>query len=179
MIEQEGRRLLMVYAAEAEGRLEHPLDVGGSPGLRLSWRWRVDEHPRGAELGSDERDDHALRLCARIEPDPERPGERAARGLAVLLGGVGQSLCYHWDPELPAGQLAWSADGNTRIVVLRGSETAPGSWQVETRDLFEDFRTQFGGEPQRLRMLWVSARTAGTRARSLGYLADLRIEPGG
>lgn len=176
VVEQEGHRVLMVYAADAEGRLEHPLALPTDAPLRLTWRWRVDEHAVEADLAQPERDDHALRLCVRIAPDPERAGERTRRGLAALLGGATRHLlCYLWDARYPAGHMAWAADETTRLIVLRGNETATGRWQFETRDLLADYQEQFGAEPRTLEAVWVSARTKATRARSLAYLADLSL----
>ncbi len=176
VVEQEGRRVLMVYAADAEGRLEHPLTLATDAPLRLTWRWRVDEHAAEADLAQPERDDHALRLCVRIAPDPERAGERTRRGLAALLGGATRHvLCYLWDARYPSGHMAWAADETMRLIVLRGNETATGRWQFETRDPLADYRAQFGAEPKTLEALWVSARTKATRARSLAYLADLSL----
>jgi hypothetical protein len=50
VIEQEGRKVLMVYSASAEGRLEQPLGLAPSESLRLNWRWRVDEHAQAGDL---------------------------------------------------------------------------------------------------------------------------------
>lgn len=178
VVEQEGRKVLMIYAADAEGRLEHPLAATAGDSLRLSWRWRVDEHAPEADLGDPARDDHALRVCARIAPDPERAGERVRRGFAALLGGgTRHTLCYLWDGRYPAGHMAWSGDESTRLIVLRGSETPTGRWQFETRDLIADHREQFGAAAKAVEAVWVSARTSGTRARTLAYLADLSLVP--
>lgn len=176
VVAQEGSKMLMVYSADAHGRLEHPLMLAAGNALRLNWRWRVDEHPAEADLAQPERDDHALRLCLRIAPDPERPGKPIRRGLAGLLArGTRHTLCYLWDARYPAGHMAWADDETVRLIVLRGNETATGRWQFETRDVLADYREQFGAEAKTIEALWVSTRTDGTRARSLAYLADLSL----
>ncbi|GIX33939.1 MAG: hypothetical protein KatS3mg125_1895 [Lysobacterales bacterium] len=173
VIEQEGRKVLMVYSASAEGRLEQPLGLAPSESLRLNWRWRVDEHAQAGDLADPAKDDHALRLCVRVVPDPERAGERTRRGLAALLGGsLRHTLCYLWDARYPSGHLAWSADESTRLIVLRGAETPTGRWQYETRDLIADYRQHFGAEAKSVELLWLSARSSGTGARTLAFFAD-------
>lgn len=111
---------------------------------------------------------HRSRPGAAWKANPARPGRSSRRGTR-------HTLCYLWDGRYPAGHLAWADDETTRLIVLRGNETAAGRWQFETRDVLADYREQFGAEAKTIEALWVSTRTNGTRARSLAYLADLSL----
>ncbi|MDQ3272729.1 MAG: DUF3047 domain-containing protein, partial [Pseudomonadota bacterium] len=58
LVELDGRKVLRVEADKSYGNLVHDLSAAvPEDGLRLRWRWRLDEALRGADLRRREGDD--------------------------------------------------------------------------------------------------------------------------
>ena len=133
------------------GNLVHELPPG-NPGRWLSWRWRIDEANPRADLRTRDGDDAALKVCVLFDlpldavPFAERQLLRIARarsGEALPAA----TLCYVWDPRLPAGTLLDNAHSRrVRWLVLRGAGSPIATWQSERRDVQADFLRAFGDE---------------------------------
>lgn len=181
VVDLDGRRALRVESIGAYGNLVHPVDGGVGT---LSWQWRVDRSVVGADLRLKSGDDTALKVCAMFDlpldalPFWERQKLRLARSLSGEALPAA-TLCYVWDPSLPAGTLLPNAyTARLRWLVLQGQGRALGAWQAERRDLQADFRRAFGDEAKTLPPLTaivVGADADNTGGRSLGFVADLAL----
>jgi hypothetical protein len=178
----DGKPALRVEAASSYGNLVHDFD----PPVRaatLEWQWRVDRFNAAADLAQRSTDDTSLKVCALFDLPIERvpPLEREllliARGLSTEPLPAA-TVCYVWDPKLPAGAVVPNAySARLRYVVLRGAGTAPGQWVREQRDLAADFLQAFGEESATVPALLgiaVGADADNTRGRSLAFLRGLR-----
>ncbi len=179
LAEIDGKRVLRVEADNAYGNLVHPLE--GARAGTLSWRWRVDQPARGADLKNKSGDDVALKVCAFFDmPMAQVPFvERQLLGIASSRAGEKlptATLCYAWDATLPQGTLLHNAyTHRVRYIVTHGT---PKSWHEETHDLAADFRRAFGDESREvppLTAIVIGADTDNTGSHSIGYVGDLRL----
>jgi hypothetical protein len=150
----------------------------------LSWRWRVDEFVRGADLRSRAADDGAAKLCVFFDFPADRLslGERTRLALARRVTGQevpSEALCYVWDDKEPKGSALVNAFTNRmRMVVLEsGPAPAPGAWVSERRNLLADYRRAFGDEaggamPDVVAVA-ISADADNTRGHGLAYFSDV------
>jgi Protein of unknown function (DUF3047) len=179
VVEQQGQRVLRVEAERAYGNLVHALP--GAHAGTLSWRWRVDQPPVGADLRRKSGDDAALKVCALFDmPLADVPFvERQL--LRLVSSRAGESLptatlCYVWDNALPRGSVLHNAfTQRLRFVVLHGT---PGQWSDERHDLAADFRRAFGDEAERtppLTAIAIGADSDNTASHSIGYVDRLRL----
>lgn len=176
----EGRHALRIDAEASYGNLVHPV----SGGTHLSWRWRLEQPIAGADLRRKEGDDAALKVCAMFDlpldalPFWERQKMRIARAAAGEALPAA-TLCYVWDPALPAGTVLPNAyTPRLRWLVLQGRGSALGAWQAEARDLQADFRRVFDDTAPPvppLAAIAVGADADNTGGRSLGFVADLAL----
>lgn len=171
---------------EAEGSYGNLVREAPGPGRTLAWRWRLDQPVAGADLRQKAGDDAALKVCALFDlPLEALPfWERQKMRLARTLSGEdlpAATLCYVWDPALPAGtRLANAYTPRVRWWVLRGQGEALGTWQEERRDLAADFARAFGDESPTLpplKALAVGADADNTGGRSLGWVAEPVLGP--
>ena len=181
----DARPALRVVADASYGNLVHELPPG-APGRWLSWRWRVDEANARADLRTRDGDDAALKVCVLFDlPLDAVPfTERQLLRLARARSGEdlpAATLCYVWDPHLPAGTLLENAHSRrVRWWVLRGTGSAGATWYSERRDVQADFLRAFGDEARAavpLLAIAVGADADNTSGRSVGYLSGLRLEP--
>ena len=183
----DGQRVLRAEAQGSYGHLVHDLPPSTSPASgQLVWRWRLDRANPRADLRQKAGDDVALKVCASFDlplaqvPFVERQVLRLARsrtGQALPAATV----CYVWDPSLPAGTVLDNAySRRLRMVVVRGQGDALGAWADERRDVAADLRRLFGDElggagdalPP-LTAVAVSADADNTGADSLGHVATV------
>lgn len=180
----DGQRVLRVEAVASYGNLVHGLneDVGKH---QLAWRWRLEQAPTGADLRKRDGDDIGIKVCAMFDlatsavPFVERQVLRIARLRATELLPAA-SICYVWDSRLPPGTVLDNAfTRRIRQIVLRGSETATGSWVSERRDVWADFRRLFADEAEAVPPMVgvaIGADADNTQSRSLAYLSAITLE---
>ncbi len=184
-VDLDGQSVLRVQAEASYGYLVHALPPL-APARWLSWRWRVDQGNAQADLRTRDGDDAALKVCVMFDlpldavPFGERQLLRLARSRsAEPLPSA--TLCYVWDSRLPPGTVLDNAySRRVRWMVLHGAGSPTSTWQSERRDVHADFLRAFGDESRSVPSILaiaVGADADNTRARSVAYLAALRLEP--
>jgi hypothetical protein len=175
----DGQRVLRVEADHAYGNLLHPLQ--GARAGTLTWRWRVDLAPTGADLHRRSGDDAALKVCATFDlPAAQVPFvERQLLRIASARAGEPlptATLCYVWDASLPHGALLHNAfTHRVRYIIVRG---VTGQWSDQRHDLAADFRRAFSDDTRDLPALTgvgISADSDNTASRSVGYVSELHL----
>jgi hypothetical protein len=179
--ELAGSRALRIEAERAYGTLVHPLD--GARAATLAWRWRVDRPAAGADLRHKSGDDAALKVCAMFDMPLARVPFVERQLLRLASARVGEALptatlCYVWDPTLPAGSVLRNAyTARVRFITARHDV---GAWNAEQHDLAADFRRAFGDESDTvpaLRAIVIGADTDNTGSHTLAWLDGLRLLP--
>ena len=181
----DGRRVLRVEADSSYGNLVHPLsDV--SPSLTLAWQWRVDDPIPEADLRKKAGDDTALKVCVFFDlplnkiPFDERLLLRLARA-STKQTLPAATVCYVWDNRLPVDTAMDNAfTHRLRYIVLQSGSAALGQWRSERRDVAADFKRLFGAESAQAPPVLgvaVGADADNTHSRSLGFVADLVLQP--
>ena len=185
LVDLDGRRALRVEATESYGNLVHPLKLDRPP-RRLAWQWRVDEPIDAADLRQKQGDDTALKVCVFFDMPLDQVPFIERQLLRVARGQSGEPLpsatvCYVWDSHLPAGTALDNAfTRRIRYIVLHGPELALERWAGERRDIAADFARVFGNESPSVPPVIgvaVGADTDNTHSHSVGYVADLVLEP--
>jgi hypothetical protein len=187
LVELDGRKVLRVEAAKSYGNLVHDLPPAQpEAGLRLRWRWRLDEALRGGDLRRREGDDSPLKVCALFDMPLAGLGliERNLLRLARVASGEklpSATLCYVWDGTLATGTLLPNAyTARVRFIVLDSGEQRLGQWVAHSRDLGADFRRAYGEESDALpplQAVLVGADADNTGGRSLGHVGDITLSP--
>jgi hypothetical protein len=179
VIDLDGHRVLRIESDHGYGNLVHSLSDARA-GL-LSWRWRVDEVPAGADLRYRSGDDSALKVCALFDMPISRVPFFERQWLRLASSRAGEplptaALCYVWDAHLPGGTLLHNAfTDRLRYIVVNG---VAGQWSEQHHDLAADFRRAFGEESTEVPPLsgvLIGADSDNTGSRSLAYLEALRL----
>jgi len=154
-----GGHALRVEARRAAGgarfRLRAPLQPPTVHAGTLTWRWRTDTPIRGATLRVRARDDAPVRVVVSFDD--------------------GRSLAYSWGNAEGRGE-SW-VSGLRAVVVLEHAGDADGSWHVEGRDPFADYRRLFNRAPRPMVTVGVSADTDQLGSRAVAEAGDFEWEP--
>ena len=120
----------------------------------LTWRWRTGTPLGGADLKRRAGDDSPIRV--------------------VITFQDGRAITYAWGNRESRGESFASWAGRNRmVVVLQRAEDADGSWHVERRDPFSDYRRLWNRAPTSIVSVGVSSDSDGTNARATAEIGDL------
>lgn len=185
--EIDGRKVLRVEASRSYGNLVHALSAAvPDAGMRLRWRWRLEQPLAGADLRRRETDDSPLKVCALFDMPLAQLGliERNVLRLARSVSGENlpsATLCYVWDATLaPSTLLVNAYSARVRMIVVDSGAQRLGQWTAHARDLAADFRLAFGHESASvppLEAVLVGADADNTAGYSLGYVGDVTLTP--
>jgi hypothetical protein len=143
-------------AATATYRLRTPLRPPPSTTRAgaLTWRWRTETPLRGGDLKRRAADDSPLRV--------------------VITFQDGRMLIYSWGNREGRGESFTSWAGRNRmVIVLERAEDADGSWHVERRDPFSDYRRLWNNAPKPVVSVGLTADTDGLKARAAAEIGDI------
>ena len=187
LVPMDGRPVLRVQTDHSYANLVHDLpDLVLVPGMKLRWRWRLDQPLRGTDLRQKSGDDTPLKVCALFNMPLEQLGfvERNMMRVARSVSSENlpaATLCYVLDASLPAGTLLDNAyTHRMRMIVADSGEQHLGQWIAHSQDLAADFQRAFGQESATLpplQSLLVGGDSDNTGGQSLGYVGDVTLSP--
>ncbi|MDX1667956.1 MAG: DUF3047 domain-containing protein [Limnobacter sp.] len=187
LIRDEEELLLKVQSEQGYGSWAYLFDEPTQVET-LSWLWRVQSHPSGADLTTQKGDDSAIKVCLFVDIDESRLsfGTRLALGAARTLSGESlpaATLCYQWSSRPHEVEIFNNPyTDRVRNVVLRSSPSGD-IWYAQSRQVREDVIQAFGAElPReggvaqvRLLGLAIGGDADNTQSSSLAFLKSLSL----
>lgn len=149
------RMIAVGQAGTATYRLRNSIRPPSSlrPGT-LTWRWRAGTPLRNADLKHRAGDDSPIRVVVTFQD--------------------GRTLTYAWgNRESRNESFASWAGRNRMVVVLQRAEDADGSWHVERRDPFGDYRRLWNNAPKAIVSVGVSIDSDGLKTRAASEIGDI------
>ena len=186
VVEIDGRKALRVEAKESFGNLVHRLKWS-APTATLAWQWRVDKPVPNADLRVKQGDDTALKVCVSFDLPMDQVPFLERQLLKVGQAKTDEPLstanvCYVWGAKLPIGTTLDNAfSRRTRYIVLQSESSGLEQWKTEKRDVNADFKKLFSdespGQVPAVTAIGIGADSDNTKGHSLGYVADMVLEP--
>lgn len=118
----------------------------------LSFRWKIQNTLKSADLTKRNGDDAPARIYITFAYDSEQVGLLEAIKFEALKLFYGEyppiaALVYVWSSHLKQGTIrASSYTSRAKIIVLESGADKKGRWVSEQRDIHADYRTAFGSE---------------------------------
>ncbi len=126
----------------------------------LSWKWRVEKLPKGADARRGATDDQAVQLYVIFPKWPAAVNSR-------IIG-------YIWDTSAPSGAFLSSRKSrNTRYVVVKSGHNELGKWHQETRDVYADYRRLFMEDPPKAGRVSVMIDTDDTKGYAESFIGNI------
>ncbi|MGE5893281.1 MAG: DUF3047 domain-containing protein [bacterium] len=128
----------------------------------LTWRWKVGNIIEKGDETKKSGDDYAGRVYV-IFPH--------------WLPPLSRSINYIWANKLPKGKYVRNPFHAKAVMVAVESGSANvGKWIKEQRNVYEDFKMIFGGEPPTAGAVAIMTDTDNTGESATAYYDDIRIE---
>lgn len=178
-VERDGRRAVHAIAEASTSGLRCDVDIDPLATPWLAWEWRVDRFPDGASVGDDERDDSPTRVVVSFDGDEARlaPRDRMFRETVEFLTGTVlpfATLMYVWDGQAAAESvLAYPRTGRVQYLVVESGAARAGRWLGYRRNVVQDYRRVFGGEPGHITHVGLLADSDDLKGRTDSWFANL------
>jgi len=162
IIEDEGRRALHMKSQNENSTITK--DIRGRVNLRdtpiLEWSWKAVTLPKGGDARHGEADDQVAQVYVTWPRFPEALRSR-------IIG-------YVWDTTAPVGTIVKSEKTRTvTYVVVRSGAAGLGQWLSEQRNVWEDYKTIYGEEPDNPGVISVAINTNNTKSVAEAFLGEI------
>lgn len=182
-VQHAGREALQVRAHSSVSILRQRFDPALPGVARLSFAWKADALPSGADEAAPVPDDAPLRVLLSFDGDRSRLSARTHRlsEMSRLLTGEElpyATLMYIWSPSHPVGTVLNNARSDrVRKLVLDAGPEHLGRWREHERDVRADFLAVFGEEPGPLTSVALMTDTDNTQSQLQAWYGGLRLLP--
>jgi PAS domain-containing protein len=123
----------------------------------LTWRWRAETRLHSADLKRRATDDSPIRVLVTFQD--------------------GRVIAYSWGNRESRGESFASWAGRNRmVVILERAEDADGSWHVERRNPFNDYRRFWNNAPKPIVSVGIQSDTDGLKIRAAAEIGDITWE---
>lgn len=177
--ERDGRTVLHAVSDGAASGLRCDVDVDPNETPRLRWSWRVDSVELRATVAANELDDAPARVIVTFDGDNTllTARDRLFHELVEMATGYAApfaTLMYVWDGQAPIERSFYYArTTRIRYLVVESGAANTGRWIGYSRNVVEDYRRVFGGEPGRIRSVAVLTDSDDLKTHSEAWYGDL------
>ncbi len=178
----DGNRFLHAASVSAASGLAREVSVDIKEHPILTWRWRIRRTLPKGNARKKSGDDYAARIYVNFKYDPSQVGvfTRLKYSLAKKKRGEYpplHALNYIWANRLKRGTFLENAFvGRAMMVAVRSGDDGAGEWQAESRNVYEDYKKAFEGEPPPVTHIAVMTDTDNTEGTAVADYDDIRFE---
>jgi Protein of unknown function (DUF3047) len=159
VVVEAGRPVLQLTTVGEAVRIGRALKIDLAKTPWLIWDWKPLVLPEGGDVRDLKRNDQAARVMVAFE------------GMKGIL--------YVWDTTAPVGTEVRPDElelFQRVLIVVRSGSGELGHWLSERRNVVEDFRRLFGGEPPPIKLVGVESHSNDTRTRTSMRFGRLRFD---
>ena len=177
--ERDDRTVVHAVAERSTSGLRCDVDIDPEATPWLSWEWRVDQLALDATVARDELDDSPARVIVAFDGDLSglTPLELIFQEQVELFTGHTlpfATLMYVWDGQAaPESVFQYPRTGRIRYLVVESGAGNTGRWKTYRRNVVEDYRRVFGGEPGRICSVGILTDSDDLKTRSDTWFGDL------
>ena len=166
-----------VSEASASG-LTKPVRIDPKEFPIVRWRWKIDHLLNGSDVALKSGDDFPARLYITFEYDPEKVsfGKKLKykAGRAIFGDIPIGALNYIWETKTPIGTIVDNAYTDfAQMIVVESGPQKVGTWVVEERNIYEDYKRAFGEEPPMINGVAIMTDTDNTKEQATAYYGDI------
>ncbi|HKK01673.1 MAG TPA: DUF3047 domain-containing protein [Desulfuromonadales bacterium] len=159
-----GGHVLEAVSHDAASGLIYPIKFSLRDYPILSWRWKVSNILPKGDARIKAGDDYAARVYV-VFPSWFPPATR--------------SINYIWANRLPRGTHVPNPFFSRAVMVaVESGPSKTGRWVSERRNVYEDYRKIFGGEPPEAGAIAIMTDTDNTGGSATAWYDDITLERG-
>ncbi|WP_086933626.1 DUF3047 domain-containing protein [Agarilytica rhodophyticola] len=148
----------------------------------LSWEWKVEDGLPSKTLKKKRGDDRPIAIYIWFESNPKYDSwwMRTKAKIARSFVGVplqGRILTYVWGGTASDQEFFDNPHirGFGKMIALKTQEESLGLWQIEKRNLKQDFQEAFGFPMPKIRFLALSADSEDSKKRGVAFIKNIQL----
>ena len=179
LVDHNGSVVVKAMSAASASGLVHPLDIDPRERPVLQWRWKVPRLIAGADNAQRNTEDAPVRVVLSFAGDIDSlPLEdrlffdrmRAFTGHQLPYA----TLMYIWENRAEPGTIIPNPhSGRIQMVVAESGPARTGTWKLESRNVYEDYKRAFGTEPGRITAIAIMTDSDNTGDSVEAYYGDI------
>ena len=175
---KESSHIVAISDGSASG-LIYQVDIDPKEYSTIEWTWKVDATIERSSLTEKKGDDFPARIFVTFDYSPSQ----LSFGDKLKYFAI-KTFSRH-DIPLRALTYVWAHEEETNsiqpnpfskwvysVAAQSGSEHT-GTWQLELRNIYEDYKKAFGEEPMRITGVAIMTDTDNTKEMAKGYYGDI------
>jgi len=158
LVQDNGQQALRMRSEQASFALQKQVHIALKEAPWLVWQWKVTELPRGGDFRHSDTDDQAAQL--------------------VVAFSSSRFLTYIWDSTAPKGLVASAPAPLLKkifAVVVQSGPQGLGNWITERRNLIDDYKKAFDGEPEVIEGVRIQINSQYTQSRAEAYWHSIAV----
>lgn len=179
LVEDNGTVVVRAVGRASASGLVRKVDVDPMRYPVVEWRWKVENVLEKGDVTRKEGDDYPARLYITFKYDSSKVGffERAKYEAIRLVRGQYPPVAainYIWESKSPVGSIVPNPyTDRVMMIVLQSGKENVGRWISESRNLVEDYRKAFGGDPPHISGVALMTDTDNTQESAVAYFGDI------
>lgn len=179
LIEDEERIYIKAESNSSASGLVYKIDIDPKEFPILEWSWKVNDVLENGDITKKSGDDYPARIYITFDYDKKNLKLRDRIVYFTIITFTKfdiplRGINYVWANKADVGTIVPSSftDWVYMIAVQSGNEQA-GTWQIQTQNIYEDYKRAFGEEPPRINGIAIMTDSDNTKGFSEGYYGDI------
>lgn len=176
--DQDRTVVTAVSHASASGYYRE-VDIDPSAYPIVRWSWKIDDIIRSADISSKQGDDYPARIYVSFDYDLDKLSgmEWFKYKLYSILYDDPLPLAvinYVWDNNAAIGTMGSNAyTERVKMIVVESGTQHLKQWRQQERNIYEDYKKVFGGEPKNITGIAIMTDTDNTGESVTAYYGDI------
>lgn len=175
---------VVVLRADAQASMAsvvHALRLDPKQYPIVSWRWKISNVLRTADMRLKSGDDFPARIYVLFDYDTRKLPFMQRVKLAIARQRYGAdvpaaALCYVWDGKAAPGTTGWSTyTDRVRMIVVESGAGNVNAWRDAERNIVADYRAAFGEDPPAVSAVAIVSDTDNTGESVTAMFGDIRF----
>lgn len=160
-IREDGRTVIKSHSSNSASGLIKQINIDPIRYRYLRWSWKIGSTVKHGDEEKKSGDDYAARIYVVF------PGRFFWQTKAIN---------YIWSNRLPKGSHRPNAfSANVMMVAVESGPELAGTWLTEKRDVADDYRRLFGGEPGAIQAIAIMTDTDNTGGEADAWYGDITM----
>ncbi len=160
LTKQQDKQVLMATSHQSCSGLFKEIKVDLRKTPFMHWSWRIDQRLNGLNEKTKQGDDYAARIFV--------------TNTASIFSWNKKALNYVWSSQQPK-KTAWNSAyvSQARMLAIRDKTDATAQWFHEKRNVYQDFKQQFGESVRYVKTIAIMTDTDDSNQAAKSYYGDI------
>jgi len=179
LVTDGGIRVIKAVSERSSSGLIRKISIDPREYPIITWQWKITKIFENGDVTKKEGDDYPARIYVTFAYDPSKlgfPDKTKYKAARLLYGEYPPqgAINYIWGSKAAEGTIVPNPyTDRAMMIVVRSGEKMLNTWVQEERNLYEDYRKAFGGEPPRISGVAIMTDTDNTKESAVTFYGDI------